>query len=134
MTSALIGRYVHGAHLQPLGVSGPSVLIDEEQATEVRILKQITRDFIIENPSLVGQQKGHELILRSLFECLFTDSKNNYPPYLPTRLRYLWDASQQVPARFVADCLASLTEAEAIGLHRRLTGEASGSVLDPIVR
>lgn len=34
----------------------------------------------------------------------------------------------------VADCIASLSESEAVALHARLTGTASGSVLDPIVR
>lgn len=34
----------------------------------------------------------------------------------------------------VADCIASLSESEAVALHARLTGTTAGSVVDPIVR
>lgn len=108
--------------------------IDSGEADEVLILKQITRDYVINNPSLAAQQKGQERVLRTLFDYLFEDSKKGIPKYLPMRLRYLWLDGAESPARFVADCIASLTEAEALGLHGRLHGYASGSVLDPIVR
>ncbi|MES2196356.1 MAG: dNTP triphosphohydrolase [Pseudomonadota bacterium] len=134
MTSKLIGRYIRAARLQTPDDSGKSVAIDGEEADEVLILKQITRDYVINNPSLAAQQKGQERVLRTLFDYLFEDSKNGIPKYLPMRLRYLWLDGAANQARFVADCIASLTEAEALGLHGRLHGYASGSVLDPIVR
>ena len=135
MTSRLIGRYIRAARLKEPDGNGNSVSIPEDEADEVLILKQITRDYIINNPALAAQQKGQERILQSLFECLFEDSQNEPPKYLPIRLRYLWDIDgAQTPARFVSDCIASLTEGEAVALHGRLHGIASGSVLDPIVR
>jgi dGTPase len=134
MTSQLIGRYIGAAKLQEPDGDGKSVAINTEEADEVRILKQITRDYIINNPSLAAQQKGQERVLRALFNDLCNDSLKGPPRYLPQRLRYLWDYAENQPARFAADCVASLTEAEAIGLHGRLHGLSSGSVLDPIVR
>jgi dGTPase len=135
MTSRLIGRYIRAARLKEPDASGKCVSVGEDEADEVLILKQITRDYIINNPALAAQQKGQEQILRSLFECLFQDSRTEPPKYLPNRLRYLWDIEgAPKPARFVSDCIASLTEGEAVALHGRLHGIASGSVLDPIVR
>jgi dGTPase len=134
MTSQLIGRYIHAAELHPPDRTGKCVTIEAEEADEVRILKQITRDYIINNPSLAAQQEGQKHLIRTLFDQLHKDSSKGPPSYLPHRLRYLWDYAQGNAARFVADCIASLTEAEAMGLHARLAGLSSGSVLDPIVR
>ncbi|WP_258769338.1 deoxyguanosinetriphosphate triphosphohydrolase family protein [Bradyrhizobium arachidis] len=135
MTSRLIGRYIGAARLTEPDAMGKCVAIAEDEADEVLILKQITRDYIISNPALAAQQKGQERILETLFECVHTDSQKEPPKYLPNRLRYLWDIDgRPKPARFVSDCIASLTEGEAVALHGRLHGIASGSVLDPIVR
>jgi dGTPase len=57
MTSKLIGRYIRAANLQEPDAAGRSVSIAAGEADEVRILKQITRDYIINNPALVAQQK-----------------------------------------------------------------------------
>ncbi len=136
MTSQLIGRYIHAARLKEADVTGKSIVIASEEADEVLVLKQITRDYIINNPSLAAQQEGQVRIIRALFEAIFEDlAKENFPRYLPTRLRYLWGIDPEgSPARFAADCIAGLTESEVIGLHARLHGLSSGSVLDPIVR
>jgi len=135
MTSVLIGRYINATSVKSPSASGDdSIIIGKEEADEVRILKQITRDYIISNPSLAAQQKGHKRILESLFKSILEDSSGGPPPYLPRRLVYLWDYAGARSARFAADCVASLTEAEAVGLHGRLQGLSSGSVLDPIVR
>lgn len=136
LTSMLIGRYIRAARLKnPDDIEADDVCIDvaADAVDEVRILKQITRDYIIDTPSLAAQQKGQRRILQELFDDLHNDSKTTFPAYLPIRLRYLWD-DEQHKARFAADCVASLTESEAIALHARLHGTASGSVLDPIVR
>lgn len=134
LTSSLIGRYIKAAHLQSPDENGKSVKIDDQEQVEVYILKQITRDYIISNPSLAAQQKGQSRIIRDLFHDLIADSETGVPSYLPRRLVYLREIYRTTPARFAADCIASLTEAEAVALHARLQGISSGSVLDPIVR
>jgi dGTPase len=138
LTSNLIRRY--GASLRLKGLhevrkSVPVVIIDPSDEQEVRILKQITRDYLIEHPSLVAQQEGQKRIVSSLYTMIYSDATKSPPKYLPRRLHYLWDNDiYNGPARATADCISSLTEAEIIGLHKRLHGTFSGSVLDPIVR
>jgi dGTPase len=136
ITSNLIGLYIKSVKLKDpnaIGEDNAAVEFDASAIDEVKILKQITHDYIINSPTLAAQQKGQRRIIDQLFDDLNGDSRKTYPSYLPPRLRYLWD-SEGTKARFAADCIASLTEAEAIGLHARLNGLSSGSVLDPIVR
>src|SRR5262249_33315925 len=116
MTSQLIGLYIHAVELRNPDANGKTVVVSREAADQVLILKQITQDYIINNPSLAAPQKGQEHLLKTLFKQLWRDSKNGVPNYLPYRLRYLWDHAFANRARFVADCIASLTEAEAIAL------------------
>jgi dGTPase len=68
MTSGLIGRYIRAAKLQQPDGNGKCVVIETDEADEVLILKQITRDYIINNPSLAAQQKGQEHLLNTLFK------------------------------------------------------------------
>jgi dGTPase len=136
LTSALIGRYLNAVRLIDAEsyVAGTSrVIIDESAADEVRILKQIARDHIIHSPSLVAQQHGQKRIIENLFNWFLEDSKDSIPAYLPRRLNDLWEVTESRP-RFAADAICSMTEAEAIALHSRLSGTSSGSVLDPIIR
>ncbi len=140
ITSSLIGRYVEAISLED-----PSKLLDghscvhisHDESDEVKILKQITRDYVIKNPALAAQQHGQRRILDELFTDLFEEIGRAIPTFLPLKFLDLHEAVQSgklTAPRAVADCLASLTEAEVIALHGRLRGYASGSVLDPIVR
>lgn len=134
LTSRLISRYVMACSL---GESNTGVVVSQAEEDEVRVLKQITRDYIIANPSLAAQQHGYKNVIRSLFNAILDEigtDKPRPPAFLPRRLEYLWELSDQNTLRFASDCICSLTEREALGLHARLTGASSGSVLDPIVR
>lgn len=134
LTSTLIGRYVRATSLSD-STEGLPLMIGQEEQVEVIMLKQITRDYIIANPSLAAQQLGQRKVIEGLFGAIVDGSKKDtYPDFLPIRLRYLWKLSESSKARFAADCIASLTERQAMALYGRLTGTASGSVLDPIVR
>jgi dGTPase len=135
MTSALVSNFVQQTELKwPLMISVP-----QETRHKVLILKTMARDYIISNPSLAAQQKGQERIIRDLFGMIWHDTNwgisgnPKVPDYLPKRLEYLRELSDN-PARFVADCISSLTEREVTRLHSRLVGFDAGSVLDPIVR
>ena len=135
MTSQLIGRYIGSVKIGPWYQSGRPVAFNEDDLDEVSLLKQITRDYVIRNPALMAQQHGQKRIIEDLFKEIIASIKNHdYPSFLPVRLRYLREISPDNDARFVADCVASLSEREAVGLHGRLFGTATGSVLDPIVR
>jgi dGTPase len=136
MTSKLIGTYIGAVTINPDTKVNKAVLFNEDWVDEVRILKQITRDYIISNPTLAAQQHGQRRIIADLFEALWSgyDEDIGYPAFIPIRLRYLADIDGTSKARFVADCIASLSESEAVALHARLCGAVTGSVLDPIVR
>jgi len=137
MTSRLIGRYIGAMTLRvPEGPHDdrPTALIGDNESDEVKLLKQITRDYVISSPTLLAQQEGQKRVIRSLFRTIYSGTTTVGPPdWLPRRLEYLWSNGIST-ARFAADCVASLTEAEVNGLHARLQGLSSGSVLDPIVR
>lgn len=49
-------------------------------------------------------------------------------------MKYMWELSKEQPPRIAADCIASLSEREAVGLHGRVYGISDSSILDPIVR
>ena len=101
MTSSSIGRYINAVRMRSPSQSGDGgIPISPEEADEVRILKQITRDYVINNPSLAAQQKGHRRILNNLFDNLFEDSVQAPPNYLPRRLVYLWEVRRPAPRSF----------------------------------
>lgn len=136
MTSQLIGKYIGAVSINTDRSSDKAVTFNQDFVDEVQILKQITRDYIIASPTLAAQQQGQKKIISELFQAFFSncDNEQKYPDFLPVRLRYLRPIADNSPARFVADCISSLSEPEAIALHARLSGAVTGSVLDPIVR
>jgi dGTPase len=135
MTSQMIGKYIAAVTVLP-GGSERSVSIEQDILDEVSLLKQITRDYIIGSPSLSAQQHGQRKIVKGLFNEIYKalNGSRECPEFLPIRLRYMQAIAKSNKARFVADCVASLSEREATGLHSRLFGAVAGSVLDPIVR
>ena len=137
MTSQMIGKYIKGITISLTSAFGAKCVdFDQDIKDEIAILKQITRDYIISSPTLAAQQHGQKRIIEDLFKEINSslDDKSAYPAFLPVRLRYLREIAGTNNARFVADCIAGLTEREATALHGRLFGTATGSVLDPIVR
>lgn len=136
MTSQLIARYIGSISINLDRDDPCAICFNMNDVDEVQILKQITRDYVIGSPNLAAQQHGQKRIISGLFEALSAEcaNSNGYPSFLPVRLRYLRPIADTSPARFVSDCIASLSEAEAVALHARLMGIATGSVLDPIVR
>lgn len=133
LTSKLIGLYIDAVTLNSKK-SEVDVVVDPRARCQVDILKQITRDYIISVPSLAAQQLGYRKIISDLYNIFEEGSEKEMPPFTPMRLRYLWDLADGRTPRFAADCVASLSEAEAVAMHARLTGYVSGSVLNPIVR
>ena len=129
VTSTLIGRYIKSIKLRiPDREDVPCVEFNPDARAEVQILKRIAKEYIIETPSLQGQQHGQTRVLEDLFEDLFSQGSERF---VPRRFEHMLSGGSR--ARCVTDCLASLTETETVALHARLRGYASGSVLDPIV-
>jgi len=134
LTSVLVGRFVKATSFN---FETKTIDVNSDASNQVRILKQITRDYVLSSPSLAAQQYGQRKILETLFNVIMgeVDKKNPKPPkFLPIRLQQLWSLADESVPRFAADCISSLTEKEAVELHSRLTGLGAGSVIDPIVR
>ncbi len=137
-TSLLVGRYFGALWLRkPTSNDSRTVEIKQDLEDEVRILKQLTRHYVIDNPALAAQQHGQRRVLSELFDT-FIDALNKKANQriIPARFEHLIESSTSAEdkARLAADCIASMTEDEALALHRRLMGTAAGSVLNPIFR
>lgn len=131
VTSTLIGRYIGAVSVS---ITNEPVRIAKKEQAEVLILKQIFKDFIIESPALIAQQRGQTKVITNLFNEIHNEAKKGYPKFLPVKMQYLWKHSGGKPPRFTTDCIASMTEREVVGLHARLFSASDASVLDPIVR
>lgn len=136
LTASLINRYVTEA--VTLSDSDPtaarSTVIAPEYEMEVKILKELTWEYVINNPALATQQYGQSRLVSDLFEIL-TDAASDsdfsvFPPRFSEHLEET-EASERHIIRTVADYISSMTERQAIELHQRLTGASLGSVLDP---
>jgi dGTPase len=147
-TSTLIRRFVRDLRPRITGSKGSFRLrLNPDAEAEIRLLKQITRSFIIEGTTIGGQQLGQRRIVREVYADLLEDiaphrSKGSKLRVVPKKFHHLMadeiDNKEKtlVPvsnARIVADIIASLTERELIAFHRRLRGASGGSIVDPIV-
>ncbi len=152
-TSSLIDRYVNGISLNPAALKDPSIRtveIDPELRKEIRFLKSLTWQYVIHNRALATQQFGKQRVITDLFNIIFealTSGDKDQTFILPQDFESelesieqdLREENQQLKrkqasARFAADMISSLTDNEAIRLHKRLSGFDSGSVLDRMPR
>jgi len=136
LTSNLINKFINGVKISGAAFDHDAVVFDQEIKDEIEVLKQITKDYVISSAPLAAQQHGQRKIIEDLFGAIISEigAHGQVPSFLPVRLRYLRDHSPTDNARFVCDCIASLSESETVALHGRLFGISAGSVLDPIVR
>ena len=99
------------------------------------------KQYVYNSPALAAQQEGQKKVLRDLFEILHdaASGKRN-SDLLPRSTQDLLAAGEKesgagmekLRVRAVVDSIASMTEQEAYGIHRRLTGVEVGRVGDPI--
>lgn len=135
LTASLIRRYVVDDAIT-LCNPDPSILksvtITREYELEVKILKQLTWQYVIENPALATQQYGQTRMIRELFEILHREASAHrfsiFPPRFSERLEE--DDSERNVTRTVSDYISGMTERQTIELHQRLTGASLGSVSD----
>lgn len=125
---------------------GCKLQISPRLEEQISILQQITKYYVIQQPSLMAQQRGQKQIIRELFGALYEEagksdlSKSAIPkPYrdwLQNDSVYLQglDTEEEQKARAVADCITSMTEPQVVALHKRITGDAPGSLQNEIVR
>ena len=89
------------------------------------LLRQLIWCYVIDRPSLATQQRGQARILADLLRWYTEEPKRT----LPTSRREEYE-SHGDSLRAAMDAVASLTEAEAVRLHRRMSGIDWGQITD----
>lgn len=136
-SSQLIGRYIGGTTLKNKG-GFCELQIDGHLLLEVAVLKELTWVYVIEAPSLVGQQFGQRQAIRKLFEIYLEAGRHEkhrslFPAYYREAIEEAANDGKRLK-RTVTDLIAGMTESQALAMHNRLVGVSVGSGLDEIVR
>jgi dGTPase len=136
MTSVFVGRYMRAISLrQPQNCRESVVKITKTAKQEITMLKELTWQYVIENPALATQQRGYARVIESLFSTFFDEAKDGhlavFPPIIRERLTD--ESDKEAVIRVVADFIASMTEQHALEMYQRLTGISFGSFLKTIV-
>lgn len=135
-TSALVDRYINAAALVERTGNEPVLRIDPELQIEVLLLKGLTWQYVIESPALITQRYGQRKLIESLFMTLCeaggsAQDRRVFPAFYQQLLGQT--PGDALIMRTVADLISSLTEAQVVALHHRLTGTSMGASLDPIL-
>lgn len=135
-TGKLIGRYINASRIEMSG-NHPAFSVDPDLRIEVMMLKELAWTYVIEASSLAAQQHGQERVITELHQIYSEAAKDRrkwaiFPMFYRERLQDLIgkpEESQRVPV----DLIASMTESQAISMHRRLTGHLHDSGLNEIL-
>lgn len=111
--SRVLTRYAARLHVEP----------DIRQTCDV--LNQLIKCYVINRPSLASQQQGQRRILRDLIDWYANDPKRLLPE---ARAEEFTDHDDAL--RAAADAVSSLTETEAVRIHRRMSGIDYGQITD----
>ena len=136
-TGILIGRYINAVALVEEGGRVRAV-IEPNLRAEVTMLKELIWTYVIEAPSLAARQYGQQRIMKDLFS-IYADlaSRSQTWQAFPTFYRERLKEAQGRPEDIVRTCvdlIASMTESQAIAMHRRLTGQDHAVGLDDILQ
>lgn len=140
-SSKLIEDFVTGV---VLAEKDGRVVLEIPPATTVKMkfLQNLVWQYVIDSPRLATQQHGQREIIRCLFRTYRRAVVERDMPLVPPTFREELNAlpsrgaekeNVEVAAkitRIAVDIVASFTDAQAVALYRRLTGVASGSVMD----
>ena len=145
LSAELINMYVTDAVtlIDPDSIVNSCVEIVPEYRLAVKILKELTWEYVINNPALATQQYGQRKLISDLFyifQKAAADSDFNiFPPMFSEHMEETLhtinddDDKKREIAHTVSDYISGMTERQAIEIHQRLTGASLGSVLDPVV-
>lgn len=139
LINLFLGAVTLGTREEPLHVP-PAI------RAQVEMLKQLTWYYVIHDPALATLQRGHQRVVRGLFDDLMRwmpeEKRAGALHRLPRVLLERWEFTKSEQkdgdypnkkarrARAVADYISSLTEDQAVDLYARLRGGADPSVLE----
>jgi dGTPase len=98
-----------------------------QKLVAVNLLQELLRFYVIDQPQLRTVQRGQWTIVSTLLEIFASDEE-----LLPVDRREELARHHDL-LRAATDHVASLTEAEAEGLYRRLTGHSLGALTDALM-
>jgi len=128
--STAITRFLKGVTFES---SSRELQMETSLEHQTKFLQRLVWDYVILNPKLATQQAGQvrivECLVRFFHEAIVAEKLDR----LPMRFQSAASAcpAPEAKARFAIDIVASLSEAEAIRLFKRITGLDTGSLLDP---
>jgi dGTPase len=136
LTSSLVARYIRAVSLNKKASSSESrrIMIEPDAQAEVEILKELTWQYVIDDPSLTTQQHGYRRVVRELFAVFLEATKTSRDWVMfPIGVREQLESGKDKPLRIVADFIATMTEQQALEMYQRIAGISFGSVLKSVV-
>ncbi|MEW9516970.1 dGTP triphosphohydrolase [Streptomyces tubercidicus] len=129
-TADLISYFTRGIALEVGGAAairyGAQLVIPADRRAACDLLKELVWCYVIDRPALATQQHGKRRVVSELLRWSH-DAPELLPPDRAEELALHGDR-----LRAAADHVASLTEDQALALHRRLSGTGLGSVNDNV--
>ena len=106
---------------------------DADMRRQLDLLKSLTWTYVIESPALAAQQTGQRKVVDTLLD-YFADACQNARHSLPRWARELPEEviEKTGALRQACDIVASLSEAEALVMHGRVTGNQVGSIYEAV--
>ncbi|KQQ92578.1 hypothetical protein ASF62_12060 [Leifsonia sp. Leaf325] len=113
-----------------LTVSAHKCVEDPDMRMQLDLLKSLTWTYVIESPALAAQQEGQRRIVETLFNYFQGAKVHTLPGWAHRSL----DEHPGTESRIACDVVASLSEAQALALFGRITGQRAGSIYEAIAR
>jgi dGTPase len=115
--------------------------INPDLGSQIEFLKFMTRFYVVDNNTLVSQQRGQKVMIEEIFETMVdyatSSSKRSSiipSPYRERLNRIDSEADEEQKIRIIVDFIASMTEQQVSRLYKRLTGHTPGSLHNDIIR
>ena len=129
--SALITRFINAISLREATAEDTRLVkIDKEAEFDVKLLKGLTKHYVIQHPRVVSIRAGQRRMLETLFSVyvdVIGSKKHRDRALLPQAIRDRRDRGDS-SQRLAADLLASMTERQVVQTYQRLMGLVPGSV------
>lgn len=129
--SGLITTFINAISLrEPTRDDTRTVRIEEHARTNVTLLKELTKYYVILHPRVVSLRTGQRRMLQKLFDIYveaISSSKTSDHTLLPLATRDRLNSGDS-PERLAADLLASMTERQVVQTYQRLMGFVPGSI------
>jgi len=136
-TSSLIQKFVLAARLGRTAGPGKRLQLEGSLQFNINFLHGLVEDYVIINPRLGTQQHGQRQVIRTLFEVYLGAVRNRdraiVPPHFHEELNRVLSGERDPhpdEVRLAVDIVAGFSDHQALAMHRRLTGNSPGSVME----